>query len=130
VVYPPPRFASLQKRPLVGCKRKLSIPGRVALRARDIQIRLAPQVARDGELENVRLVAAADISVRRELAFARGAVVLMSYPEMEVVEMSVVEDEPRFPYVPGLLTFREAPILLRASSGCSDGWPAAGRRAG
>jgi deoxyribonuclease V len=82
--------------------------------ARGIQIRLAPQVVRDGAPQNVRLVAAADISVRRELAFARGAVVLMSYPEMEVVEVSVVEDEPRFPYVPGLLTFREAPILLRA----------------
>jgi deoxyribonuclease V len=82
--------------------------------ARDIQIRLAPRVLKEGAPQSVRLVAAADISVRRELALARGALVVMSYPEMEIVEESVVEDVPRFPYVPGLLTFREAPILLRA----------------
>ena len=82
--------------------------------AREIQERLAPLVVREGVPESVRLLAAADISVRRERSLARGAVVVLTYPEMEVVEESIVEDEPRFPYVPGLLTFREAPILLRA----------------
>jgi len=82
--------------------------------ARDIQNRLAPLVVKDGLPHDVRFVAAADISVRREEPLARGAVVVLSYPEMEVVEQSVVEAEPRFPYVPGLLSFREAPILLRA----------------
>ena len=82
--------------------------------ARDIQIRLAPLVVKEGAPESVRLVAAADISVRRDEPLARGAVIVLSYPEMEGVEESVVEAEPRFPYVPGLLTFREAPILLRA----------------
>lgn len=82
--------------------------------ARDIQIRLAPFVIREGAPESVRLVAAADISVRRGERLARGAVVVLTYSEMEVVEESVVEAEPQFPYVPGLLTFREAPVLLRA----------------
>ena len=82
--------------------------------ARDIQNRLAPLVIKAGAPEDVRLVAAADISVRRDRLSARGAVVALRYPEMEIVEESVAEAEPRFPYVPGLLTFREAPILLRA----------------
>ena len=82
--------------------------------AREIQNRLAPLIIKEGAPEHVRLVAAADISVQREERFARGAVVVLSYPELELVEQAVVEGEPSFPYVPGLLTFREAPILLRA----------------
>ena len=82
--------------------------------ARDIQSRLAPLVVKEGALESIRLVAAADISVRRDEPLARGAVIVLSYPEMEVIEQSVIEAEPRFAYVPGLLSFREAPILLRA----------------
>ncbi len=82
--------------------------------ARGIQIRLAPLVVREGVPENVRFVAAADISVRREERLARAAVVVLSYPELALVEHSIVETEPVFPYVPGLLTFREAPPLLQA----------------
>ncbi len=82
--------------------------------ARDIQNRLAPLIIKEGAPEHVRLVAAADISVQREQRFARGAVVVVSYPEMDLVEQSIIEGAPPFPYVPGLLTFREAPILLRA----------------
>jgi deoxyribonuclease V len=82
--------------------------------ARDIQNRLAPLVVKEGTPHNVRFVAAADISVRRDEPLARGAVVVLSHPEMEVVEQAVVEAEPLFAYVPGLLSFREAPILLRA----------------
>ena len=82
--------------------------------ARDIQTRLASLVVAQGAPEQVRLVAAADISVERFGRRARGAVVVLSYPEMELVEQAAVEQEVSFPYVPGLLSFREAPILLRA----------------
>jgi deoxyribonuclease V len=85
--------------------------------AREIQSRLAPLVVREGSPADVRLVAAADISLRRGNRLARGAVVVLSYPQMELVDESVVEAEPRFPYVPGLLSFRETPILLRAFEG-------------
>jgi deoxyribonuclease V len=82
--------------------------------ARDIQTRLASLVVAQGAPEKVRLVAAADISVERFGRRARGAVVVLSYPEMELVEQATVEQEVSFPYVPGLLSFREAPIILRA----------------
>jgi deoxyribonuclease V len=82
--------------------------------AREIQSRLADLIIKEGGPEDVRLIAAADVSVRRQEKLARGAVVVLSYPEMAVVERQVVESEPSFPYVPGLLTFREAPLLLDA----------------
>ncbi|HUT68422.1 MAG TPA: deoxyribonuclease V, partial [Dehalococcoidales bacterium] len=41
-------------------------------------------------------------------------VVVLSYPEFELVETRIVTDRIEFPYVPGLLSFREAPLILAA----------------
>jgi len=44
----------------------------------------------------------------------RGAVAVLSYPDMTWVEGAVVERRTTYPYVPGLLAFREAPAMLDA----------------
>ncbi len=80
----------------------------------DIQLRLASQVSRINELASPRYIAGLDISVDRERGMGRGAVVVLSYPELEIAEVQTVEDNIDFPYVPGLLSFREAPITLAA----------------
>jgi deoxyribonuclease V len=80
----------------------------------DIQLRLASQVRRSNEVVSPRYIAGLDISVDRELGRGRGAVVVLSYPELEIAEVQTVEDNIDFPYVPGLLSFREAPITLAA----------------
>ncbi len=80
----------------------------------DIQLRLASQVSRTNELTNPRYIAGVDISVDRIRGVARGAVVVLSYPELRLVESQVVSGEVDFPYVPGLLSFREAPLTLAA----------------
>ncbi len=79
-----------------------------------IQRRLAGQVVREGDQEDVRRIAGADISVDRTRGRGTGAVVVLSYPELAVLEVVVAEAPLTFPYVPGLLSFREAPVLREA----------------
>ncbi|MDI7252951.1 MAG: endonuclease V, partial [Actinomycetota bacterium] len=62
----------------------------------------------------VRLVAGTDISYLREKRLALGAAVLMTYPDLELLEVGTSCVEVDFPYVPGLLSFRELPALLPA----------------
>ncbi len=60
----------------------------------------------------VQRVAGVDSSVRGDKM--RAAVVILSFPDLTVLEVSVAERQPPFPYVPGLLSFREAPAVLDA----------------
>lgn len=78
-----------------------------------IQRRLAPlaHAAPPIALDSVRLVAGVDVSYADK---ARGAIVVFRYPEMEVVEQVTATRELAFPYVPGLLSFREVPVALDA----------------
>jgi len=64
--------------------------------------------------KNVRYIAGADISCNRLSPLGYAVVVVMRFPDLEIVEEKWVKGEVTFPYIPGLLAFREAPILLKA----------------
>jgi len=83
-------------------------------RAREIQLSLAKMVVTENEVINPRLVAGIDISSPDAQGIARGAVVVLRYPEFSMVEVKVVEGKITFPYIPGLLSFRESPLILAA----------------
>ena len=85
-----------------------------------IQQELAGRVSRRDELGNVRLVAGVDISAPDSEGVARGAVVILSYPELTLVERQTADKKVEFPYVPGLLSFREAPVILAACEKLSN----------
>jgi deoxyribonuclease V len=79
-----------------------------------IQMGLAAQVSRVSEMASPHLIAGVDISVNKEAGTGTGAVVVLSYPELDLVEKVVVTDQLKLPYVPGLLSFRESPLILAA----------------
>lgn len=78
-------------------------------RLRD-QVRIAPLAT------DVRTIAGADISFNKFEPTVYAGVVVLSFPELEVVEEVGVVSETGFPYVPGLLSFRETPSVLEAWS--------------
>ena len=78
-----------------------------------LQKTLAAQVVQTGQVEPVRYVAGADISTERGSDQAYAGVVVMSYPDLRVVEQCGARVPLAFPYIPGLLAFREAPLLLK-----------------
>lgn len=67
-----------------------------------------------GGLESVKLIAGADVSMNLYSNTVYAGFVVMTYPNLEIVDESVVKTETKFPYVPGLLSFREIPALLMA----------------
>jgi deoxyribonuclease V len=89
--------------------------------AREVQLRLAEKVAEEPITKDIRLIAGVDVSARSNRGVGRGAVVVLSYPSLKLVEASVAETELFFPYVPGLLSFREAPVLLEAFAALENG---------
>jgi len=62
-------------------------------------------------LDDIRTVAGVDVSYGE---VGRAAVVVLSFPELKVLEEVTIEGVARFPYVPGLLSFREGPLALAA----------------
>ena len=79
-----------------------------------LQRRLAREVIKRGEPSDVKLVAGVDIIAGPRGSLARGAVVVVSYPELDLVESHTVELPAPYPYIPGLLAFREIPVLAPA----------------
>jgi deoxyribonuclease V len=79
-----------------------------------LQKTLAAEVISDRpiDLDSVRLVAGVDVSVKNNVS--RAAVVVLSFPELEPVETVLSQMPTPFPYIPGLLSFREGPVLEEA----------------
>ena len=72
------------------------------------QVRLVPLT------KEPTLVGGCDVSMNRFAKEGFAGFVTLSYPELAVVNHAVVKDKIPFPYIPGLLSFREIPMLLKA----------------
>jgi len=100
------------------CKGALSPAEAAAL-----QVRLSGRVS----LEDARsglpsTVAGVDVSIRRgplgDVAVA--CIALMEWESWELLGVFRAEEPVRFPYIPGLLSFRELPVILRAAEGLPE----------
>lgn len=81
-----------------------------------IQERLSKAVVTADDLGPVRTVAGVDIGFLEENTITRAAVVVLSFPDLQLLDQAVVHRPTSFPYLPGLLSFREAPSALDALS--------------
>ena len=62
-------------------------------------------------------VAGVDVGFEEDGKVTRAAVAVLSFPQLELLESSIARQPTRFPYVPGLLSFREVPAILEALDG-------------
>ena len=84
--------------------------------AMEIQKQLALKVSRDGDIISPKYIAGVDVSNDRASRIAKAAVVVVSYPKLQLVEIKTTHGELGMPYIPGLLSFRESPLILKAYS--------------
>lgn len=82
--------------------------------ARSIQADLCRTVIRQDRLGSVRLIAGVDVGFKPGEAIARAAVAVLKLPDLQLCDAAVADRPVTFPYVPGLLSFREIPVLLDA----------------
>jgi deoxyribonuclease V len=80
----------------------------------EIQERLREYVISEDSFGEVALVAGLDASYKRAAKQMRASVAVLAYPDLEIVDQATHAQESPFPYVPGLLSFREVPALLRS----------------
>jgi len=81
-----------------------------------IQNRLREKLVFRPPRKPIRLLATADVSYDAEDETNFGAFLLFRFPDLTLVEKAWAVEKISFPYIPGLLTFREAPVLLKAFS--------------
>lgn len=72
------------------------------------------RVERQDRYGPLQYVAGADMAFDLETNIAFAGVIVYRFPELEEVERRMARRKLRFPYVPGLLSFREGPVLLAA----------------
>jgi len=77
-----------------------------------IQRELAPLVKEEPLPEGIETVAGLDVSVRGD--WVRAAIVVLQIKDCSVVDQATWEGPVTFPYIPGLLSFREIPAILPA----------------
>ncbi|HPQ69646.1 MAG TPA: deoxyribonuclease V [bacterium] len=96
-------------KPVIAHRWDLSPAEAVAL-----QKELAARVVLADDLPPPRTVCGLDVSynLRSDRFYAVAA--LLSYPDLEVIEIAEAADRSAFPYIPGLLSFREIPVLAAA----------------
>jgi deoxyribonuclease V len=93
---------------------RIRIPKRVTPRvAVALQEKLAPLVKERSELPR-KLTTLVGCDATYVLGTTLAAAVLVDYSDLRVIRVKGAKERTRFPYIPGLLAFREAPAVLRA----------------
>ncbi len=82
--------------------------------AKIIQQQLRQQVMAADKFKKVNHVAGVDVGFKDNYKLTKAAVVVLKFPSLELVESQTALIPTTFPYIPGFLSFREIPALLKA----------------
>jgi deoxyribonuclease V len=77
-----------------------------------LQGRLRKELVLSSDDREIRTIAGVDVGISGE--FARAAIVVLRFPGLELLETASARIPISFPYIPGLLSFREGPVVLQA----------------
>lgn len=83
-------------------------------RAREIQLEMQKEVILDDRLGRVQYVAGVDVGYEENNTITRAAVAVLRLPRLALYESAIAYRPTSFPYIPGLLSFRETPAVLEA----------------
>lgn len=78
----------------------------------EIQHRLRDRIVLRDDFDIINTVAGVDVSIGRGWTEGKCGIVVLSFPGLEVVETKTHHAPITFPYIPGLLAFREIPLFL------------------
>lgn len=79
-----------------------------------LQKQLAKHLILNKSYTDVAIVAGIDVGFEQDGAITRAAVSLLSFPDLQAIENSLYRCKTTFPYIPGLLSFREIPAIEQA----------------
>jgi deoxyribonuclease V len=79
-----------------------------------IQNELRKRISFSPVKKDVATIAGADVSFEKHGSVLFAAIAVLRLPSLEPVEHVIVQGETEFPYIPGLLSFREAPVVSQA----------------
>jgi deoxyribonuclease V len=79
-----------------------------------IQEAFKDQILLKKTFSRVKTVGGGDAAYSRDGKLLFAAIVVLSFPAMEIIDTATTDGKTLFPYIPGLLSFREGPILIEA----------------
>jgi deoxyribonuclease V len=82
-----------------------------------IQEKLRCRVTTWDQWDRIGCVAGVDVGFEEKGAVTRAAVAVLAFPSLELCEQAIARRHTEFPYIPGLLSFREVPAVLDALAG-------------
>jgi deoxyribonuclease V len=82
--------------------------------AMELQKKLSSLIILQDDFDSIRLIAGTDLALSPDGKEAYAGMILYEFPSLQEVRRAWVKGPLTFPYIPGLLSFREGPILLKA----------------
>ncbi|MGM0368478.1 MAG: deoxyribonuclease V [Actinomycetota bacterium] len=77
-----------------------------------LQKKLAKKIIKENRVGNIKRIAGIDVKYRRKEDRLYCAVLVLDYPSLELIESKTSIAQSTYPYVPGLLSFREGPVVI------------------